>query len=57
MPAVVCELGPTTAVVARLGPLAVSLVEAMERHERDIQDRFGEFSAVELWHFLEALEG
>ncbi len=29
----------------------------LERQERDIQERFGEFSAVELWHFLEALEG
>ena len=29
----------------------------LEWHERDIQERFGEFSAVELWHFLEALEG
>jgi hypothetical protein len=27
----------------------------LEREERDIQERFGEFSAVELWHFLEAL--
>jgi hypothetical protein len=27
----------------------------LEWQERDIQDRFGEFSAVELWHFLEAL--
>lgn len=27
----------------------------LERQERDIQERFGEFSAVELWHFLEAL--
>jgi hypothetical protein len=29
----------------------------LEWHERDVQERFGEFSAVELWHFLEALEG
>jgi hypothetical protein len=29
----------------------------LEWQERDIQDRFGEFSAVELWHFLEALGG
>jgi hypothetical protein len=28
----------------------------LEWQERDIQERFGEFSAVELWHFLEALE-
>jgi hypothetical protein len=28
----------------------------LEPTERDIQDRFGEFSAVELWHFVEALE-
>lgn len=27
----------------------------LEWQERDIQDRFGEFSAVELWHFLDAL--
>jgi hypothetical protein len=27
----------------------------LEWQERDIHDRFGEFSAVELWHFLEAL--
>ena len=27
----------------------------LEWQERDVQDRFGEFSAVELWHFLEAL--
>jgi hypothetical protein len=29
----------------------------LEWQERDIQERFGEFSAVELWHFLEAVEG
>jgi len=28
----------------------------LEPTERDIHDRFGEFSAVELWHFLEALD-
>lgn len=28
----------------------------LERQERDVQERFGEFSAVELWHFLEALQ-
>jgi hypothetical protein len=28
----------------------------LERHEREVQERFGEFSAVELWHFLEALD-
>jgi hypothetical protein len=28
----------------------------LERQERDIQDRFGEFSAVELWHFVESIE-
>jgi len=27
----------------------------LEPSERDIQDRFGEFSAVELWHFVSAL--
>jgi hypothetical protein len=27
----------------------------LEPSEREIQDRFGEFSAVELWHFVEAL--
>ena len=27
----------------------------LEASERDIQERFGEFSAVELWHFVEAL--
>lgn len=27
----------------------------LEPSERDIQERFGEFSAVELWHFVEAL--
>jgi hypothetical protein len=29
----------------------------LEPSERDVQERFGEFSAVELWHFVEALEG
>jgi len=28
----------------------------LEPTERDIQDRFGEFSAIELWHFVAALE-
>ena len=28
----------------------------LESGEGEIRDRFGEFSAVELWHFLEALE-
>ncbi|HXF95293.1 MAG TPA: hypothetical protein VNI61_04255 [Gemmatimonadales bacterium] len=28
----------------------------LEWQEREIQDRFGEFSAVELWHFVEAVE-
>ena len=28
----------------------------LETGEPEIRDRFGEFSAVELWHFLEALE-
>jgi len=28
----------------------------LEPSERDIQERFGEFSAVELWHFVEALD-
>jgi len=28
----------------------------LEPGEREVRDRFGEFSAVELWHFLEALE-
>ncbi len=27
----------------------------LELSEREVQDRFGDFSAVELWHFLEAL--
>ena len=27
----------------------------LEATERDIHERFGEFSAVELWHFVEAL--
>lgn len=29
----------------------------LEWQERDIHERFGEFSAVELWHFLEAVDG
>jgi len=29
----------------------------LEWSEREIQERFGEFSAVELWHFLETLDG
>src|SRR5207237_4413630 len=29
----------------------------LEWSEREMQDRFGEFSAVELWHFVEALGG
>jgi hypothetical protein len=29
----------------------------LEPSEREIQDRFGEFSAVELWHFVAALDG
>ncbi len=29
----------------------------LEWQEREIQERFGEFSAVELWHFVEALDG
>jgi hypothetical protein len=29
----------------------------LERAEEDIRDRFGEFSAIELWHFLESLAG
>src|SRR2546421_8992022 len=28
----------------------------LEWSEREIQDRFGEFSAVELWHFVAALD-
>ena len=28
----------------------------LELTEREIQERFGEFSAIELWHFLEALQ-
>ena len=28
----------------------------LEWSERDVYERFGEFSAVELWHFLEGLE-
>lgn len=27
----------------------------LEWREQDLKERFGEFSAVELWHFLEAL--
>jgi hypothetical protein len=27
----------------------------LEVSEREVLDRFGEFSPVELWHFLEAL--
>ena len=27
----------------------------LEWHERDVQERFGEFSATELWQFLDAL--
>jgi len=27
----------------------------LEWSEREVQERFGEFSAVELWHFVEAL--
>jgi len=27
----------------------------LEATESDVQERFGEFSAVELWHFVEAL--
>ena len=29
----------------------------LELSEREIQERFGEFSAIELWHFVAALEG
>ena len=29
----------------------------LELTEREIQERFGEFSAVELWHFVAALDG
>ncbi|HUL03360.1 MAG TPA: hypothetical protein VLV16_09060 [Gemmatimonadales bacterium] len=29
----------------------------LESTERDVQERFGEFSAVELWHFVASLEG
>ncbi len=29
----------------------------LELSEREIQERFGEFSAVELWHFVEAVDG
>jgi hypothetical protein len=29
----------------------------LEPSEREIQERFGEFSAVELWHFVAALDG
>ena len=28
----------------------------LEPTERDIHERFGEFSAIELWHFLAALQ-
>jgi hypothetical protein len=28
----------------------------LEWSEREVQDRFGEFSAVELWHFVAALD-
>ena len=28
----------------------------LEASERDVQERFGEFSAVELWHFVAALD-
>ena len=28
----------------------------LEGGEQEVRDRFGEFSAVELWHFLESLE-
>ena len=28
----------------------------LERTEREVQNRFHEFSAVELWHFVAALE-
>ena len=29
----------------------------LELSEREVQERFGEFSAVELWHFVAALDG
>jgi hypothetical protein len=29
----------------------------LELSEREIHERFGEFSAVELWHFVAALDG
>ena len=29
----------------------------LELREEEVHVRFGEFSAVELWHFLESLEG
>ena len=29
----------------------------LELSEREIQERFGEFSAIELWHFVESLDG
>ncbi len=29
----------------------------LELSEREVQDRFGEFSPVELWHFVAALDG
>lgn len=28
----------------------------LEWQERDLQERFGEFSAIELWHFVQSLE-
>jgi hypothetical protein len=28
----------------------------LEWSEREIQERFGEFSAVELWHFVQSLD-
>ena len=29
----------------------------LEWSDREVQERFGEFSAVELWHFVEAADG
>jgi len=29
----------------------------LELSEREVQERFGEFSPVELWHFVAALDG
>ncbi|HEX4601213.1 MAG TPA: hypothetical protein VH116_07460 [Gemmatimonadales bacterium] len=29
----------------------------LELSEREVQERFAEFSAVELWHFVAALDG